>query len=171
VGILACWFDFLGNKLDTPSDRHYTIVAGYFSDAWLVYDYCERPYGICFANARSGPPYDILEFCSYGNRSKFGKLYSKQCARTSIRAPTGGTTIMNIDSILQTITVGSSILMILAILLQQRGASLGAGFGSSGELYTTRRGLDKNLFEATIVLAVIFILSILVGLLLPAFNL
>lgn len=77
---------------------------------------------------------------------------------------------MNIDSILQTITVGSSILMILAILLQQRGASLGAGFGSSGELYTTRRGLDKNLFEVTIVLAVVFVLSILVGLLLPAFK-
>jgi preprotein translocase subunit SecG len=58
---------------------------------------------------------------------------------------------MNIDAILQVITVGSAILMILAILLQQRGASLGAGFGSSGELYTTRRGLDKNLFEVTIV--------------------
>lgn len=78
---------------------------------------------------------------------------------------------MNIDTILQIITVGSSILMILAILLQQRGASLGAGFGSSGELYTTRRGLDKNLFEVTIVLAVIFVLSILTGLLLPAFKL
>lgn len=78
---------------------------------------------------------------------------------------------MNIDSILQIVTVGSSVLMVLAILLQQRGASLGAGFGSSGELYTTRRGLDKNLYEATIVLAVIFVLSILVGLLLPAFNL
>jgi len=77
---------------------------------------------------------------------------------------------MNIDGILQIITIGSAILMILAILLQQRGASLGAGFGSSGELYTTRRGLDKNLFEATIILAVIFILSILVGLLLPAFK-
>jgi len=77
---------------------------------------------------------------------------------------------MNIDTILQIITVGSSILMILAILLQQRGASLGAGFGSSGELYTTRRGLDKNLFEVTIILAVIFILSILAGLLLPVFN-
>lgn len=74
---------------------------------------------------------------------------------------------MSIDGILQIITVGSAILMILAILLQQRGASLGAGFGSSGELYTTRRGLDKNLFEVSIVLAVIFILSILVGLLLP----
>jgi preprotein translocase subunit SecG len=77
---------------------------------------------------------------------------------------------MSIDSILQTVTVGSSILMILAILLQQRGASLGAGFGSSGELYTTRRGLDKNLFEVTIILAVVFVLSILVGLLLPAFK-
>lgn len=78
---------------------------------------------------------------------------------------------MNIDTILQIITIGSAVLMMLAILLQQRGATLGAGFGSSGELYTTRRGLDKNLFEATIVLAVIFILSILTGLLLPAFNL
>jgi len=78
---------------------------------------------------------------------------------------------MNIDSILQIVTVGSAFLMVLAILLQQRGASLGAGFGSSGELYTTRRGLDRNLYEATIVLAVIFVLSILVGLLLPALNL
>lgn len=77
---------------------------------------------------------------------------------------------MNIDGILQIITVGSAVLMVLAILLQQRGASLGAGFGSSGELYTTRRGLDKNLFEVTVILAVIFILSILAGLLLPAFN-
>lgn len=58
--------------------------------------------------------------------------------------------------------------MILAILLQQRGASLGAGFGSSGELYTTRRGFDKSLFETTIVLAVIFVGSILVGLVLPS---
>ncbi len=77
---------------------------------------------------------------------------------------------MNFDTVLQVITIGSSVLMILAILLQQRGASLGAGFGSSGELYTTRRGLDKNLFEVSIVLAVIFLLSILAGLLLPAFK-
>lgn len=77
---------------------------------------------------------------------------------------------MNIDSILQIVTVGSAILMILSILLQQRGATLGAGFGSSGELYTTRRGLDKNLFEVTIIFAVVFLLSILAGLLLPAFQ-
>lgn len=72
---------------------------------------------------------------------------------------------MNINIILQFLTLGSAVLMIIAILLQQRGASLGAGFGSSGELYTTRRGFDKNLFEATIILAVVFVISILAGLL------
>lgn len=75
---------------------------------------------------------------------------------------------MSIDTFLQFTTVISGILMMACILLQQRGASLGAGFGSSGELYTTRRGLDKNLFEATIVLTVVFVLSILAGLLIPA---
>lgn len=77
---------------------------------------------------------------------------------------------MDINTILQIVTVGSAFLMMLAILLQQRGASLGAGFGASGELYTTRRGLDKNLFEVTIILAVVFVLSILVSLLLPSLN-
>lgn len=72
-----------------------------------------------------------------------------------------------IDIILQVVMAASAGLMVIAILLQQRGATLGAGFGASGELYTTRRGLDKNLFEVTVVLAVVFVLSILVGLLLP----
>jgi len=75
---------------------------------------------------------------------------------------------MTLDTILQIVMVGSAILMIVSILLQQRGATLGAGFGASGELYTTRRGFDKNLFEVTIVFAVIFVLAIFAGLLLPA---
>jgi len=70
---------------------------------------------------------------------------------------------VQISDILNIITVTSAIFMILFILLQARGATLGAGFGSSGELYTTRRGLDKSLHEATIVLAVIFVVSILAG--------
>lgn len=78
---------------------------------------------------------------------------------------------MDTNTILQIITVASAVLMVIAILLQQRGASLGAGFGSSGELYTSRRGLDKSLYRATIVLAFIFVGSILGALLLPAFNL
>lgn len=72
---------------------------------------------------------------------------------------------MNIDILLQVTMFISASLMVLFILLQARGASLGAGFGSSGELFTTRRGLDKSLFEATVVMATIFVMSILVGLL------
>lgn len=69
---------------------------------------------------------------------------------------------------LQIVTLVSATLTILLILLQQRGASLGAGFGSSGELYTTRRGLEKSLFVTTIVFAVVFVGSILGLLLIPA---
>ncbi len=76
--------------------------------------------------------------------------------------------IMTIDTILQIITIASAVLMIASILLQQRGATLGAGFGSSGELYTTRRGIDRNLFEVSVVFAAIFVLAIVVGLLLPS---
>lgn len=71
---------------------------------------------------------------------------------------------MNISAILQIVTIVSAVLMSFCILLQARGASLGAGFGSSGELFTTRRGIDKSLYEATIVLAVLFVMSILVNL-------
>ena len=74
---------------------------------------------------------------------------------------------MNLGNILETTTIISAILSVILILLQQRGASLGAGFGASGELYTTRRGLDKSLFNATIIFVVVFVLSILGLLLIP----
>ena len=73
---------------------------------------------------------------------------------------------MNLNIVLQVVMIASAILMVIAILLQQRGASLGAGFGGSSELYTTRRGFDKNLFDVTVVFAVIFIGSIIAGILL-----
>ena len=73
---------------------------------------------------------------------------------------------MTIAGLLQIVTIVSAILMVVCILLQARGASLGAGFGSSGELFTTRRGIDKSLYEVTIVLAVVFVLSILANLML-----
>ena len=74
---------------------------------------------------------------------------------------------MEIGAICNVITAVSAVLLILLILLQQRGASLGAGFGASGELYTARRGLDKSLFVTTIVFVVIFVSSILGLLIIP----
>lgn len=74
---------------------------------------------------------------------------------------------MDLGSVFQTIILISAPLVVILILLQQRGASLGSGSGASSELYTTRRGLEKSLFNTTIVFSFIFIFSIL-GLLILA---
>jgi preprotein translocase subunit SecG len=55
------------------------------------------------------------------------------------------------------------LLMTLLILVQTRGASLGAGLGGAGEVNTTRRGTDKTIFQLTIVCALVFSLSLLLG--------
>lgn len=52
-----------------------------------------------------------------------------------------------------------SVLLIAAILLQQRGTGLGASFGGEGNIYRTKRGFEKTLFISTIVLAILFFLS------------
>ena len=59
------------------------------------------------------------------------------------------------------IALGSMLVMVLLILVQTRGASLGAGLGGAGEVNTTRRGTDKTIFQLTIVCAVIFSLSLI----------
>lgn len=66
-------------------------------------------------------------------------------------------------SIFNYITIVSMVLMTILILVQTRGASLGAGMGGGGEVNTVRRGSDKTLHQMTIVLAIIFSLSILLG--------
>lgn len=66
-------------------------------------------------------------------------------------------------SIYNYITIGSAILMIFLILIQTRGASLGAGLGSSGEINIVRRGTDKSIYQLTIVTAFVFTGSILLG--------
>lgn len=66
-------------------------------------------------------------------------------------------------SIYNYLTLGSMLLMTLLILVQTRGASLGAGLGSAGEVNTTRRGTDKTIFQLTIICGVIFSLSLILG--------
>jgi preprotein translocase subunit SecG len=61
------------------------------------------------------------------------------------------------------LTMGSAVLMTFLILIQTRGASLGAGLGGAGEVNTTRRGTDKTIFQLTIVCALVFSLSLLAG--------
>jgi preprotein translocase subunit SecG len=66
-------------------------------------------------------------------------------------------------SIWNYLTMGSMALMTFLILIQTRGASLGAGLGGAGEVNTTRRGTDKTIFQITIVCALIFSLSLVLS--------
>jgi len=58
---------------------------------------------------------------------------------------------------LDIIQVVISALLVVGILLQNRGSGLSSAFGGSGELFQTKRGIEKGIFIATIVLAVIFL--------------
>lgn len=52
-----------------------------------------------------------------------------------------------------------AILLMIAILMQNKGGGLGGVFGGDGgNVYMTKRGFEKKLFIATIVLSVIFIM-------------
>jgi len=58
-----------------------------------------------------------------------------------------------------------AVLLSAGILLQQRGAGLGGAFGGdNGFGFNTRRGAEKVFFEATIVLAVLFVASAVIAL-------
>jgi preprotein translocase subunit SecG len=56
-----------------------------------------------------------------------------------------------------------SIALIVAILLQSRGAGLSATFGGDSAVYRSRRGIERRLWQFTIALAVLFSLFALVA--------
>lgn len=56
------------------------------------------------------------------------------------------------------------ILLIVVIIIQQKGAGMGGTFGGDMGFYRTKRGAEKLLFYATIVLSTALILSSLIGL-------
>ena len=64
-----------------------------------------------------------------------------------------------IINILPYAQMGLAFLLVIGILLQQRGAGLSSTFGGSGVGYSTKRGAEKTIFHATIVIAVLFIIT------------
>lgn len=67
-------------------------------------------------------------------------------------------------SIYNYVTIISMLILSLLILIQTRGASLGAGLGGGGgEVNTVRRGSDKTLHQITVILAFIFAASLILG--------
>jgi protein translocase SecG subunit len=57
-----------------------------------------------------------------------------------------------------------SILLVVLILLQQRGTALGSSFGQEGGFYATRRGIQQKILWATVVCGALFIILSLLNL-------
>jgi preprotein translocase subunit SecG len=64
---------------------------------------------------------------------------------------------MNIKLILNISQIVVSVVLMAAVLLQARGTGLGGVFGGEGMVFGAKRGIEKILFKATIVLSVIFL--------------
>jgi protein translocase SecG subunit len=73
---------------------------------------------------------------------------------------------MTVAGILPYIQIVLSVALIICVLLQQTGASLGGAFGGDNfsAAYHTRRGMEKYLFWATIVISVLFALCAFIAL-------
>ncbi len=65
--------------------------------------------------------------------------------------------------ILDIILLALAVLLCMAVLLQARGASLGIAFGGDGNVYRTRRGIEKKLHVFTVILAVLFLVTAIVN--------
>ena len=71
------------------------------------------------------------------------------------------------NNILFYIQIAVSIILIVLISIQQRGAALGAGFGGGGEVYSTKRGAQKKIYYATVAVVTIFIVLGVLNILIP----
>ncbi len=60
--------------------------------------------------------------------------------------------------------IAVSVILVVLILLQQRGTALGSAFGQEGGFYATRRGLQKKIFWGTVVFGALFIFLALLNL-------
>jgi preprotein translocase subunit SecG len=69
-----------------------------------------------------------------------------------------------VQTVFNVIQVILSVALIMVIMLQVQGGGLGGIFGQADTVFRTRRGLEKRLFQLTVALVIIFIVSSIVAL-------
>lgn len=65
------------------------------------------------------------------------------------------------QNFLYTAQIILAVLLIAAILVQNQSSGLGSAFGGDSAVYRTKRGAEKIIFRATIVIVVLFLLATL----------
>lgn len=66
---------------------------------------------------------------------------------------------MNLETVFNILQIVIVLLLIGAILMQRRGGGLSSVFGGDSAVYRTKRGAEKIIFYATIVLAILFFVT------------
>ncbi len=66
-------------------------------------------------------------------------------------------------AVISLIQIILAILLVMLIVLQSKGTGLGSTFGGDMGFYGTKRGAEKMLFNLTIVIAVLFFISSIIG--------
>ncbi len=61
------------------------------------------------------------------------------------------------DTYLNIVQILVSVVLIGVVLLQTRGSGFSTTFSSDTSIYRTRRGVERTLFNATILLAILFV--------------
>lgn len=61
------------------------------------------------------------------------------------------------QTLLAVIMIALSVLLVTLVLLQQREGGLGSAFGGEGNVFRTKRGLEKSLHYLTIATAILFV--------------
>lgn len=70
------------------------------------------------------------------------------------------------NNLISLVQIFLAVILVLLILLQAKGTGLGSTFGGELGFYGTKRGAEKILFNLTIIVAILFLVSLLSGLLL-----
>ena len=69
-----------------------------------------------------------------------------------------------IKNLLTIVQIIISLLLIVSIILQNRGQGLSSGFGGEGESYRSKQGMEKFLLWLTIILVILFTITLIISL-------
>lgn len=63
--------------------------------------------------------------------------------------------------------IAVSVILIILIAIQQKGAALGSAFGGGGEFYSSKRGIEKKIHYATIAAVTLFLVLGVLNIVIP----
>jgi preprotein translocase subunit SecG len=64
---------------------------------------------------------------------------------------------MSANSVMNVLQIVVSIVLVLVVLIQAKGSGFGTALGSTSSVFRTRRGIERTLFQSTIILGIVWV--------------